>query len=256
MSSVSKKRAPEIVRVRKGQRDTDDPVKQAVAQLASEGQLGPADLYGRLMRVIERIAAWRELESAAPKRSDARDRLDKVARAANLLARELSDPAMVALLANAKNGLMGMQLDGDTKLTDAIVDLGERARMAMATVRQSGGRDAVSSARPGVRTDSISARELCAILTVEAWMLVRGDSPGRNNEEAARVADWLWQAAGGSSAGAAGGISWSRELRIARDSPVLPWMVSPAKPKATKEAVKVDALAKLRSEIRIVLHTP
>jgi hypothetical protein len=223
-----------------------EAIRGAAGILDPDG--GWPDLAGRLTRVVRRVAKFLKMELLAPTRTEAKERLEKLSRAAQVLATELRDPVILALLTNAKSELMASQLRDDDAFLSQILDLGARAKAASGAVRVGGGRDALTSHREGVSTDSISARDYCAILAFEAWIFVRGKAPGRNNQNAAAMAGFLWQAAGAPPSKGENGTSWSRDMRLARDT-------SPP-PDALPGHGGLVSRAGLHIDVRMMLRTP
>jgi hypothetical protein len=155
---------------------------------------------------------------------------------------------MLAILGNAKPALMECQLADRDRLRDQLADLAERARLGLAALPDGPGRNTVSLSPHGRKSaPCVSARDFCAIVAFEAYLLVRGKEPGVHNPDASAVAGLVWKAAGGEDT-TAEAQSWARHLTTARDITL---------PKdAALSPRRDDPAAILRWEVRMALPWP
>jgi hypothetical protein len=156
----------------------------------------------------------RSVDQYRPTTAETRKRLRAAERAALLLLRELSSPAIRNILEVAKspNRLSVSEFD--------LRDLGQRADIAHSSPLLVGAKGGAKRgrAKPKVR-DLFGAKTLCAARVVELWLHIHGKEPGRRNLKAASAAEAYWRASGGMSGGYGDPrTGWFHHFRTIRDN--------------------------------------
>lgn len=141
--------------------------------------------------------------------AEVRERLERIAVAARLLAHTITDPEMLSYL--ERDGFLHKV--GPTWRT--LTEIEPRARAIIATLSVARGRG-----RWGPRPTGLNAREMCALVVVEAWAAVHGEYPGPRNSKAHEAADAYWLASGGPLLGKVGSVErWSRDFQHVLNAP-------------------------------------
>ena len=145
-----------------------------------------------LRREAVRVTAFIEAEVRAPKRQDHKEKLQEVSKAASALHRAITDNQILVFLEAAKGDRMDFNLFA---VSDALKEISDRAALASEQIETGAGRGKVKLAnRP-----SIGAKELCALIVVQAWKFCAGALPGENNDSAHAACEAYWLACGGDS---------------------------------------------------------
>ena len=176
------------------------PTMADVARLIA-GKSPPPWLIAGLQRCAGAVNQNRLHGDATPL-VQMRERLDAIARAAELLTRGLIEVEMLSYL----------ERDGTLHEMPAarrtLQEIGPRARKAMRELLIRPGQG-----WQGPNPDGLDARKLCALIVVEAWSAARGKYPGDRNGAAQAAADAYWQASGGPSLGEIGSVErWRRDF--------------------------------------------
>lgn len=187
---------------------------RAIARLIAGESNPPEALVHGLFREIPFVTAYRESDESTPKRADHKDHLKQVEKAALKISMALTDWKTLVFLINAEDGDLGFNADDTAKAMDEIVI---RAKNAGKAIPDGGGPHRAVPQYHGQDPLYIDAKELCALIIVQSWILTRGAKPSRANDRAHEAADRYWIASGGTSIGAGETLSgWERWIKKAK----------------------------------------
>ena len=150
-------------------------------------------------------------EGNYPTRRDLRDRLKRIAKAAESVHNALLDTTYFALLTETSTGL----LDLPAGFADALAAIQAEAIIKSGEIPQGQGQHKLFPS-----PEALSARCQCALIISEAWKQTNGTDPNPDASEAHDAADLYWQTCGGRSIGEArgkdGGGGWRPYFRDVR----------------------------------------
>lgn len=174
----------------------------------------PESLIHGLYNETSFIRAYRQSDQSAPKREDHKDRLKEVEKAALKISVALKDWPTLVFLKNTQDGNFGFDVDAVAQAMDEVVI---RAKNAREAIPSGGGAHRAAPQYNGQEPLYIDAKELCALVIVQGWILTRGAKPSRANDHVHEAADRLWIASGGTSIGAGDTLSgWERWIKKAK----------------------------------------
>jgi hypothetical protein len=149
----------------------------------------PSQCPQGLKKYVAPLSAVIHAEQEYPKRLDERSRLAKMARAARLLVRELSDPVMLSRIAPGDQRWSKADREGQT-VAD-LEGLPELIVQAGAGIRKGRG-----SHKDYVRPDGRAALTQCALFVVR-WRFSQGRAAPATSLEVQGECEALWRRAGG-----------------------------------------------------------
>ena len=160
----------------------------------------------------------RIVDELHPSTLQSRDRLAAIAKAAELIERELDSPVIKALLyASNTRSKLGVTARDMQQLALRA----ESARSSPPLVSANGSTKR-GRGKPKV-PDIFDARTLCAARIVEMWLFFRKEVPGIGNLEAAGAAQVYWLACWGKSEGYGDPLNgWYDYFKTVRDNPGSP----------------------------------
>lgn len=159
---------------------------------------------------IAYLAPLIKSEEDHPSREDQRDRLLKLADAAEVTRKLATDPIARQLL---RRGYIPLS-PTETQVSDYLDWLVRKARSEVASIRRGAG---VGLHVPA--PDALSAHGLCAAIVVVAWQTAHGRLPPHTNAVTQGACDDLWQAAGGPVRAAnsrSAPTGWRRHIEAAK----------------------------------------
>jgi len=157
----------------------------------------PPWLEERIRQMARMIASFREGEDRAPRRADARKRFECFRDAVLLVREELTDPDFEVYFRQ-------FWTTSEVSYNPALRTLESLGNKAGALSMELSGRGGAARAYPTEPENSISARELCAWVIVQALQKTRTiTSIGPDNVDAQEAANLLWQVCGGDPLGSA-----------------------------------------------------
>lgn len=165
---------------------------EAIAHLIA-GEDAPPWLAEHLKRWIPSIRVDRVVEKRQPGRSEMRNRLVKIWKAAALLTRALDEPSTREFLEAGPSG----PIENIGAFGQSLKDLVDRADHASASRALA---DAAGKTRAGrgraTPPGALSAEAYCALLVAEAWRYFHGRYPTPRSRKAAQAAEAYWRATG------------------------------------------------------------
>ena len=182
------------------------------ARLICRGDALPA-LIQNLEKLGRTISAHRESDARILAPSVVKDELNKLRRAALMIARAAEGGLSVFVDGAATNN----KPDWVVLCHHAgmVADLAQTALKSLPEGKK-GSKHAIPLASGLVRS-GVDARAACAIVIVEAWIQQRKSAPWIDNNNAQDAAAALWRASGGEDLGSTGVNSgWRRWLDIAK----------------------------------------
>ena len=159
----------------------------------------------------------RGVHAIQPTKAKMRKQLTKMAEAAAILQRGLSDSSTKEFL--ELEGSVHIENIGGLDHTLRVI--GERAALAANSPRIAAAAGKAKKGRgKALPSGAISPKAFCALIVAETWAHLRGDHPAPRNQEAAAAADAYWRASGGTtqSWGSDPLTSWSYHFKEARSA--------------------------------------
>ena len=157
----------------------------------------------------------RGVHAIQPTKAKMRQQLTKMAEAAAILQRGLSDSSTTEFL--ELEGSVHIENIGG--LDHTLRTIGERATLAAASPRIAAAAGKAKKGRgKALPSEAISPKVFCALIVAETRAHLRGDHPAPRNQQAAAAADAYWRASGGTtqSWGSDPLASWSYHFKEAR----------------------------------------
>ena len=173
-----------------------------------------ADVFKFLCATSEWIKQGQKRGASRPTTGAIRTDLKDIERMAGRLARLLDEDGWSAsYLHHAKTPFGAWPI----ALTSHLLDISERAQLALAQIPENTGRARPTPMRggmPAAKFTLSSPEVICATLISEAWRHARNSDPAATNENAGLACSLLWQAVGGRAS--ANDSRWPRHLRAAQ----------------------------------------
>jgi hypothetical protein len=181
----------------------DDCIRRRAALSDVADKIGAKELAVELEELGKLIIDHQEMAEADPLARDVRIDFQGVKKAA---------VAMERAIDRAWKRLYWLPVDEMDKLSaarDAARAVAKLVDKASARIPRAGRKRARRIAGP-------NPRELCALIVIEAWTLVRGKPPGAHNLRVQEICDAYWRACGGARIGKRGDPeNWRRTMGAA-----------------------------------------